>query len=419
MGNGNFNSGICRSEEAREQNDDPIIISVVMPCLNEEESVGLCVEKAWEGIRLTGLSGEVIVSDNGSVDASVAVAQAAGARVVHQPLRGYGNAYLKGFSEARGSIIAMGDSDDSYDFTVLADLVAPLDEGYDYVLGSRLSGDIKRGAMPWSHRYIGNPVLTTFLNLLFKLKVSDAHSGFRVFTREALDRMDLRCEGMEFASEIVVKAARANLSVAEVPITYHPRIGKSKLNSVSDGWRHLRFLLLLSPTFLFMIPGLVLVAAGLLGETALLGMSGGVPVIIIKTFLALAVVLGIQLLVLGSAAMASAKSLLLGKAGRVSEWVRSGSAAKQGFASGSALLGAGLVLLLFGCLEGWGPVGQGGTSASGVILSLLMTILGVTLWFDAFFLGLFETTRTARLTFQISPAAPDDRVQELAPAANW
>jgi hypothetical protein len=301
-----------------------------------------------------------------------------------------------GFSEARGSIIAMGDSDDSYDFTALSDLVAPLHAGYDYVLGSRLSGQIKPGAMPWAHRYIGNPVLTTVVNVLFKLRVSDAHSGFRVFTREALDKMDLECTGMEFASEIVVKAARANLDVAEVPITYHPRIGKSKLNSVSDGWRHLRFLLLLSPTFLFIIPGLALVVAGLLGETSLLPISGGAPMIVTKILLGFAVIFGSQLLVLGSAAVTNRVGLPPGRASKVSEWVSSGSAAKLGFAGGTALLAGGLALLLYGYLVGWGSIGGGGLSASGVILSLLMVTLGVTLWFDAFFLGLFEAKKSAR-----------------------
>lgn len=219
-----------------------IDISVVMPCLNEEASVGICVRKAWEGISRTGLHGEVIVADNGSIDRSVEVAKAAGARVVHQGLRGYGNAYLKGFDAARGSIVVMGDSDDSYDFTTLLDLIAPLQTGFDYVLGSRFSGQIRRGAMTWSHRYVGNPALTALLNIRFGLKVTDAHSGFRAFTQEALKRMDLRCQGMEFASELVVKAAQAGLRVAEIPIIYHPRIGKSKLNSLKDGWRHIRFL---------------------------------------------------------------------------------------------------------------------------------------------------------------------------------
>lgn len=406
-----------RSDQHGHGEQDPVVVSVVMPCLNEEQSVGLCVAKAWEGIRRTGLTGEVIVADNGSTDASVAAAEAAGARVVHQPLKGYGNAYLKGFSEARGSIIAMGDSDDSYDFTVLPELVAPLLNGYDYVLGSRLSGDIRQGAMPWTHRYIGNPVLTTLLNMLFRLKVSDAHSGFRVFTRDALDRMNLQCEGMEFASEIVIKAARANLQVAEVPITYHPRMGRSKLNSISDGWRHLKFLLLLSPAFLFLIPGLLLVTIGVIGEMALLGISGQTSATIAKSLLALAVVLGIQLFVLGSAAVASEERSRAGFVARVAGWVQSGSAAKHGFLTGTALVIGGVGLLAFDTLGLWGPTAHTGTATSFLILSILMTVSGVTLWFDAFFLGLFERTGR-KATAQISPSVTERPAQELAPAAN-
>ena len=187
----------------------------------------------------------------------------------------------------------MGDSDDSYDFTVLPDLIAPIIEhGQDYVLGSRLTGEMEQGAMPWSHRWIGNPMLTTFLNMLFKLRVSDAHSGYRVFTREALERMDLQCEGMEFASEIVVKAAGAKLSVTEVPINYHARIGESKLNSISDAWRHIRFLLLSSPAYLFLVPGAVLLAVGLIGSLALFGVTGGMSLIVSKALLGLAVLCG-------------------------------------------------------------------------------------------------------------------------------
>ena len=182
-------------------------ISVVMPCLNEAASVGTCVAKAFEGIRLCGLVGEVVVADNGSWDGSAEIARRAGARVVHQPLRGYGNAYRKGFSEARGRIVVMGDSDDSYDFTQIPALIAPIQAGADYVLGSRFRGHIQPGAMTWSHRHIGNPVLTGMLNVLFGFKSSDAHSGLRAFRREALQLMSLSCEGMELASEIVVKAA--------------------------------------------------------------------------------------------------------------------------------------------------------------------------------------------------------------------
>ncbi len=217
-------------------------ISVVMPCLNEEKGIAQCIAWAQEGLARTGLPGEIIVADNGSTDRSAEIASAAGARVVCQPARGYGNAYHKGFAASTGTYIVMGDADQTYDFRELDRLIAPLRQGYDYVLGSRFAGTIMPGAMPWTHRYIGNPVLTFILNLLFGLKSSDAHSGLRAFTREAYLRMGLTSPGMEFASELVIKAAQTRLRVAEVPITYYPRAGASKLNALRDGWRHLRFM---------------------------------------------------------------------------------------------------------------------------------------------------------------------------------
>jgi glycosyltransferase involved in cell wall biosynthesis len=257
------------TREAAAKGRDPegqeIVVSVVMPCLNEEETIGPCVTKALEGIRQTGLPGEVIVSDNGSTDRSVEIATELGARVIHQPERGYGNAYRAGFDAARGKYIIMGDSDDTYDFTQIDLFIEKLRAGSEYVLGSRFDGEILPGAMPWLHRYIGNPVLTGLLNFMFGLKSSDAHSGMRAFTKDAYRRMRLQTTGMEFASEMVINAARAKLKVAEVPITYYPREGESKLRSFRDGWRHLRFMLLYSPDHLFIIPGAILMLAGLVG----------------------------------------------------------------------------------------------------------------------------------------------------------
>ncbi len=373
--------------------DSVVDISVVMPCLNEEDSVGLCVGKAWEGIRKIGLRGEVIVSDNGSTDRSVAVAEAAGARVVHQACRGYGNAYMKGFSVARGRIIVMGDSDNSYDFTALPEVVRPLNDGADYVLGSRFAGQIRSGAMTWSHRYVGNPVLTTILNVLFKLKVSDAHSGFRVFTRQALDKMALQCEGMEFASEIVVKAARADLRVAEVPITYHPRIGESKLNSFRDAWRHLRFLLLLSPDYLFVLPGIACLLIGLLSQLGLLGITGSSSALTGKILLALVTLAGSQLLTFGLFAKTYAKTIGLDEKSRVSEWVERRFTLERGLVGGAGLATVGFALVVHQSIEGWGPVAAGGLSASTTILGLLGAVLGAQLWFDAFFLNIFHLKR--------------------------
>ena len=217
-------------------------LSVVMPCLDEEVSIPWCVARAWRGIERTGLRGEVVVCDNGSVDRSVVLAEGAGARVVHEARRGYGRAYLTGIEASVGRMVVIGDSDYSYDFFELHGLVGPLLEGYDYVLGSRFAGTILPGAMPFLNRYLGNPVLTALLNGLFGLDTSDAHSGMRAFTREAFERMGLQCEGMEFASEIVIAAARARLRVTEVPITYHPRLGYSKLRRWRDGARHVRFM---------------------------------------------------------------------------------------------------------------------------------------------------------------------------------
>jgi glycosyltransferase involved in cell wall biosynthesis len=245
--------------------DDPIV-SVVMPCLNEEETIGRCIEKAGEGLKNLNLPGEIVVADNGSTDRSVEIARSLGARVVHQPLKGYGSAYLKGVEEAKGQYLVMGDSDLSYDFVDIPRFVKPLQEGYDLVMGSRLKGEIRPGAMPWLHRYFGNPFLSWFLNLLFKTGVSDAHCGMRAFTREAWKRMDLRSRGMEFASEMVIQAGRKKLKIKEVPIILYPdgRSGRPHLKSFRDGWRHMRLMLLFSPSALFILPGFLLLVLGLI-----------------------------------------------------------------------------------------------------------------------------------------------------------
>ena len=375
---------------------DTIDISVVMPCLNEEGSVGICVRKAWQGIRSTGLSGEVIVADNGSTDRSVIEAIAAGARVVHQPNRGYGNAYMKGFSAARGRIIVMGDADDSYDFTVIPELIKPIADGYDYVLGSRFAGQIRPEAMSWSHRHIGNPILTKFLNVLFRLKVSDAHSGFRALTRTALDKMALQCEGMEFASEIVVRAARANIHTTEIPITYHPRIGESKLNALRDAWRHVRFLLLFSPDYLFVLPGILFTALGFLGQLFLLGFAGSPYTLLAKVMFALTALGGSQLLTLGLFAKTHAKSIGLENSSRMSEWVEKTFTLERGLIVGAGLGVLGVAMILVQVITGLRTLGDDGTSASILILGLVSLVLGAKIWFDAFFLSMIMLRQPSR-----------------------
>lgn len=239
-------------------------LSIVLPCLNEERTLGTCIRKAQGFLEQHGVAGEVVVADNGSTDRSVEIAQSLGARVVHVPQKGYGSALRGGFAAARGRYILMADSDDSYDLENLSPFLEKLREGYDLVMGNRFKGGIAPGAMPWHHRYIGNPALSFIGKLFFRTPANDFHCGIRAFTREAIQRMNLQTTGMELASEIVIKASILGMKVCEVPTRLFPdgRGRPPHLRSFRDGWRHLRFLLLYSPTWLFLYPGLFLLATG-------------------------------------------------------------------------------------------------------------------------------------------------------------
>jgi glycosyltransferase involved in cell wall biosynthesis len=239
------------------------LVSVVIPCLNEAENIEVCVAAALGALRDGALDGEVLVVDNASEDDSAALAAAAGARVVSEPRRGYGSAYLAGFAAARGTYIVMADADLTYDFNEIPRFVTELNDGAELVMGDRMD-NIQPGAMPWLHRYIGNPLLSGILNLFFRTGIKDAHCGMRALRRDVLPRLDLRTTGMEFASEMVIRASKEHLKIAEFPIEYHPRGGESKLSSFRDGWRHLRFLLVHSPTHLFIAPGALLAGLGTL-----------------------------------------------------------------------------------------------------------------------------------------------------------
>jgi glycosyltransferase involved in cell wall biosynthesis len=246
-------------------NDGPVDVSVVIPCLNEANSIAFCVEKAINAFRTAGLRGEVVVADNGSTDGSIEISEKLGARVIRVPQRGYGAALRAGITAARGEFIVMGDADDSYDFSELPRFVEMWRKGFDVVMGNRFRGEIKPGAMPWHHKYIGNPGLTTMLNLFFHAGIGDSHCGMRGFTRAIYDRMDVRSAGMEFASEFIIKAAQLGARITEIPITLWPdkRGRPPHLRSFRDGWRHLRFMLLYAPNWLFLLPGASLVAVGL------------------------------------------------------------------------------------------------------------------------------------------------------------
>jgi len=237
-------------------------VSVVIPCLDEAETIEECVTTAQAVLDENGLAGEVIVVDNGSTDGSGDLARAAGAVVVEEPRRGYGSAYLAGLAAARGDYIVMIDADLTYDFREIPRFVAELENGAQLVVGNRMEG-LQPGAMPLLSR-VGNPILSGFLNALHRTNIGDAHCGMRALDREILPVLNMRTVGMEFASEMVIRATREHLDVREIPIELHPRVGESKLSPFRDGWRHLRLILVYNPTFLFLLPGAVMLGLGLL-----------------------------------------------------------------------------------------------------------------------------------------------------------
>ncbi|HEX2636809.1 MAG TPA: glycosyltransferase family 2 protein [Gemmatimonadales bacterium] len=279
------------------------LVSVVMPCLNEEAAIGPCIEKIQRTFAASGIDGEIVVCDNGSTDASVAIAERLGARVVHQPLRGYGSAYLKGFASARGRYLVMGDADDTYDFTLIPRFLEALQgEGHQFVTGSRYLGG-GEAHITALHRYFGNPALTRILNLLFGTRYTDVYCGFRAFSRQAYDAIRPVSPGMEFNLELAINARLAGLSIKEIPIVLAPRKGESKLRTFRDGWRSLRMMLLYSPNKLFLAPGVTLLAVGLLLHLAvLLGLVrfGGRPASgVTAVFATIFSVVGFEILSLG------------------------------------------------------------------------------------------------------------------------
>jgi hypothetical protein len=254
-----------------------LMVSVVIPCLNEEHAIGGVVRQALAGIAALGVPGEVLVVDNASTDRTAEEAEGAGARVVVEPLRGYGNAYKRGFAEARGRYLVMADGDGTYPVDDLRPFIELLDQGFDMVNGDRFGGSMESGAMDWSHQYIGTPVLSWMVRGLAGARLRDSQCGMRAFRREALHRLDLRAPGMEFASEMLVKAARARLRIGEVPIKFGARVGESKLDTFRDGWRHLRYLLAVSPDQLFLLPGGILLVVGLVLLAFQLFAPAGIP----------------------------------------------------------------------------------------------------------------------------------------------
>lgn len=367
-------------------------VSVVIPCLNEQETIRTVIDKALLAFKQQKITGEVLVVDNGSTDDSARIAKNAGARVVVQPERGYGAAYLKGFDEAKGKYIVMADADDTYDMLDTPKFLEKLKQGNDFVIGSRFKGGIMPGSMPWLHRYIGNPILSFILNRFFKLNISDTHCGMRAMTKEALAKMKLQTTGMEFASEMIIKASKARLKIAEIPIKYYPRKGESKLRSFYDGWRHLRFMLMYSPTHLFMIPGGALLAFGLMalialsfGDIRLGARSFGEHYMIVASAMA---VLGFQIISIGIFAKQYSVSEHFEEQDTTINFLARWFNLERGLMLG--LLFSVLALGLFvHILAKWIASGFGALEEirSG-ILAMTLSIIGMQIIFSSFFLSM-------------------------------
>ena len=378
-------------------------ISVVIPCLNEEEAVGAVVDQAWEGIDASGRPGEVIVVDNASTDRSAEVAAEHGAIVVREERPGYGSGYLAGLAVARGDYIVMGDGDETYPMRDLAPFVERLAAGDDLVMGSRFEGTIHGEAMPWLNRHVGNPILTGLLNVLFGVKISDAHCGMRAVRSDALERLDLHSTGMEFASEMVFKAFRRNLRVSEIPIDYYPRVGESKLNRFGDAWRHVRFMLLYSPSWLYFVPGAVLLVLGVVGAVALaagpvtiLGRTWQIHSLFVCMF---AILLGTQVVQLGIFARAFAAAHL-GESDPFVERARKRLRLEHGLALGGIILLVGITTLLV-IFVSWAFRGFGALSHEyATALGFTFVALGTQVVLGSFFLGLLtmRTTEPSRAT---------------------
>ncbi len=375
-----------------QQQPDPRV-SIVIPCLNEAATIAECVTSARTVLEENGYAGEVIVVDNASDDGSGDIARAAGASVVHEPRRGYGSAYLAGLDAARGKYVVMADADLTYDFREIPAFVHELDAGAQLVVGNRFKG-IQPGAMPWLSR-VGNPILSGFLNLLYKTNIGDVHCGMRAVRRDALPVLDLRSTGMEFASEMVIRAAREKLDVREIPIELHPRVGQSKLSPFRDGWRHLRLILVYHPNFLFTIPGAVLTVLGFLIVLAVLT---GVPLFYRELYThslilgCLLVILGVQAMCFGICARAY-NAYFVGGEDRLVARARARLRLEHGLLLAGLFVVAGLVLV--GIVVGtWASRGFGTLREERLaIVALTVLAVGAQIVFTSFMLSIIGLRR--------------------------
>lgn len=377
-------------------------LTVVLPCLNEAETLAVCIRKAKASIAGLGIDGEVVVADNGSTDGSQDIARAEGARVVDVPIRGYGAALTAGIADAKGEFVIMGDADDSYDLSNLGPFVEALRGGADLVMGNRFVGGIEPGAMPALHRYLGNPVLTAIGRVLFRSPVKDFHCGLRGFRRQAILDLDLRTTGMEFASEMVVKATLNKLNIVEVPTTLSPdgRSRRPHLRTWSDGWRHLRFLLLYSPRWLFLYPGMILFLVGLVLGGALL--AGPIQIgeyaldVSALVYAMAAVLIGFQAILFAalSRAFVTNEGLMPPSPGMQQAFKVLNL--ERGLVIGVLLLVVGIALAIYGFIN-WGSSDFGALDARDAVRlavpAATLSVLGVETIMGSFFLSMLGLSR--------------------------
>lgn len=362
-------------------------LSFVMPSMNEEETIRICIEKAQYILKKYNIEGEIIVADNSS-DRTAEIAVAMGANVIG-PIRGYGNAYIKGLALAKGDFIAISDADNTYDLLEIDNFLDPLMAGdADFVIGTRIKGDIKKEAMPWLHQYIGNPLLTEMLNFLFETKISDAHCGMRAFTKEALEKMNLKTHGMELASEMVIEAAKCGLRIKEVPITYYSRRAPSKLNSFKDGWRHIRFMMLYRPVPFLYLPGAFVFILGFLIISSLLFTESA------AYNRSHSFILGSMLLIIGGQTLATGGymktyGLIHGmyQVDKKSKKLLSYHSLEKELFVGSIILGLGLILGLkvayTWIISGFGSLKE----VESAVISMVLAAIGLQLIFSAIFIS--------------------------------
>jgi glycosyltransferase involved in cell wall biosynthesis len=381
-------------EERDNASAESLCMSVVIPCFNEAGTIAECVRCAQHALDANHIAGEVIVADNGSDDGSGALAAAAGAKVVHEPERGYGSAYMAGFAAARGDYILMADADLTYDFDETPRFLDELESGADMVIGNRMK-NIQSGAMPWHHRYIGNPLLSGFLNLLFNTGVGDAHCGMRAMRRDVLPRLDLRTTGMEFASEMVIRAAKEKLDIQQFAIEYRLRAGESKLSTFRDGWRHLRFLLVHSPNYLFIVPGTMMAVIGALVELVVIahlyvfGRQWDIHALIGGALLA---IVGTQVVALGVCAHAYA-TYFMGEEDRWFDRMRARYRLEHGLLIGGGVGLAGLIVGAWIVID-WINVGFGRLAEERLaVLAATLIIVGIQIFFSSFLLSILGLRR--------------------------